>query len=301
MRKLIRFLTAAVTAGAALACGDSTGGGDGRLAVQLTDTPFPYAEVSRVDIFVVRVDARAPSTGETEAADAASRSGWVTIAEPNTAFNLLDLQGGKTANLGVTSLATGTYNGFRLVLDTQKSSVTLKTGTVLKGNTNPGIIFPSAAQTGVKINLDAPIQVTRDSSLMILDFDVGRSFVQRGNSIGQNGLLFKPVIRAIAKELTGSVSGSVHANTATGTAVAGAAVDILKAGTALTDTVSANVVRTTSTDASGNFRLSFVLPGTYVLRATPSAASGYKPALLPGGLVVSSGSEASGKVIVVTP
>jgi hypothetical protein len=31
---------------------------------------------------------------------------------------------------------------------------------------------------------------------MVLDFDVGNSFVMRGNSLAQNGLLFKPVVKA---------------------------------------------------------------------------------------------------------
>lgn len=281
------------------ACSDSTGTNSGKLTVKLTDAPFPFAEVSRVDMWVVRIDARASSVSETEASNAASTSGWTTIASPNAAINLLSLQGGVTTNLGTATLASGNYNGFRLILDTQKSSVTLKDGTVLTGGS--GIIFPSAAQTGIKINLDAPIQVTRDSSVMILDFDVGSSFVMRGNSIKNNGLLFKPVIRAVATELTASATGSVRSASVTGPVVAGATVDVLKAGTVLTDTVAANVVASTATDAAGAYRFSFLLPGTYVVRATPPAASGFKPALLTGGLTVASGAALTGQVIVVNP
>lgn len=279
------------------ACSDSTGSNTGKLTVQLTDAPFPFAEVSRVDMFVVRIDARTASVSEAEASDASSTGGWTTIASPNAAINLLALQGGVTTNLGTTTLATGNYNGFRLVLDTQKSTVTLKDGAVLTGSA--GIVFPSAAQTGIKINLDAPIQVTKDSSVMILDFDVGSSFVLRGNSIKNNGLLFKPVIRAVATELTGAFTGSVRGDSAAGAAIAGATVEVLKGGTVLTDTVSANRVASTSTDASGNFRFSFLLPAAYVVRATPPAASGYKPALLTGGLTIASGTTVANKVIVV--
>ena len=217
----------------------------------------------------------------------------------SAAINLLSLQGGVTTNLGTSTLSSGSYNGFRLVLDTQKSTVTLKDGTVLTGGS--GIIFPSAAQTGIKINLDAPIRVTQDSSVMILDFDVGSSFVLRGNSIKNNGLLFKPVIRAVATELTASATGSVRSVSVTGPAVAGATVDVLKAGTVVTDTVAANVVASTATDAAGAYRFSFLLPGTYVVRATPPAASGFKPALLTGGLTVASGAALTGQVIVVNP
>lgn len=300
MRNISRAVIGTALGVAAMtACSDSTGTNTGKLTVKLTDAPFPFAEVSRVDMFVVRIDARTASTSESEAANAASTSGWTTIATPNAAINLLSLQGGVTTNLGTTTLASGNYNGFRLVLDTQKSSVTLKDGTVLSGGS--GIIFPSAAQTGIKINLDAPIQVTRDSSVMILDFDVGSSFVMRGNSIKNNGLLFKPVIRAVATQLTASVTGSVRSVSATGAIVAGATVDVLKNGTVLTDTVAANVVASTATDAAGAYRFSFLLPGTYVVRATPPVATGFKPALLTGGLTITSGAKLTEKVIVVNP
>lgn len=301
IRKISRAVLGALTAVAAVtACSDTTGTNTGKLTVLLTDAPFPFGDVSRVDVFVVRVDARATEVSAAEAANAANTGAWTTIASPNALINLLDLQGGVTTNLGTTSLSSGTYNGFRLILDTQKSSVTLKDGTVLTGSSSPGIMFPSAAQTGIKIELDAPIQVTQDSSVMILDFDVGSSFVVRGQTIKQNGLLFKPVIRAVATELTGSVTGSVRGDSATGAAIAGATVEVLKAGTVLTDTVSANVVASTSTDASGNFRFSFLLPATYVVRATPTAASGYKPALLAGDLTITSGTTVTNKMIVVT-
>lgn len=300
IRKISRAVVGSLLGIAAVtACSDTIGTNTGKLTVKLTDAPFPFAEVSRVDMHVVRIDARTQSVSENEASDASDNGGWTTIASPNTAINLLSLQGGVTTNLGTTSLATGNYNGFRLILDTQKSSVTLKDGTVLTGGN--GIIFPSAARTGIKIKLDAPIQVTQDSSVMILDFDVGSSFVLRGNSIRNNGLLFKPVIRAVATELTGVLTGSVRSTSATGPAVVGATVDVLKDGTALTDTVSANVVASTSTDASGNYRFSFLLPGAYEVRATPPAASGFQPALLPDGVTITSGATVADKVIVVVP
>jgi hypothetical protein len=34
---------------------------------------------------------------------------------------------------------------------------------------------------------------------MVLDFDVGSSFVMRGESLSRNGLLFKPVVKATIK------------------------------------------------------------------------------------------------------
>jgi hypothetical protein len=285
----------AAAALAVSACSDSsTSPGTGKLTVKMTDAPFPFGDVSRVDVFVVRIDAKTASTTDAAAADASEMSGWTTIATPNAAFNLLDLQGGVTANLGTSSLATGTYQGFRLILDVAQSSVTLKDGS------HPSVVWPSAARTGIKINLDAPIAVAADSSVMILDFDVGRSFVMRGNSISQNGLLFKPVIRATATELTASASGTVRADTPTGALMAGATVEVLVAGSLIDDADPDHIVASTVTDANGAFRISFLLPGTYVVRVTPLASSTYLPALLGGGLTIVAGTDVTGKLIVVT-
>jgi len=277
------------------ACDDVTAGGSGRVAVQLTDAPFPYAEVSRVDVFVVRVDAKTATTDSAGAANANDMSGWTTLATPNASINLLDLQGGKVSTLGTATLPNGTYQGFRIVIDPAQSSITLKDGS------KPDIKWPSANRSGIKVNLTAPLVVSSDSSVFIIDFDIGRSFVMRGNDIRNNGLLFKPVVNAVATDITGTVSGTVKADSTNGTAVAGATVELLKDNTALTDTVSANVVRTTSTDANGLFTFGFVLPGTYELRVTPPATmTGYKATLLSSGVTLANSQTLSGLTVVVT-
>ncbi|MFL5463753.1 MAG: DUF4382 domain-containing protein [Gemmatimonadaceae bacterium] len=295
MRRKIHLLTAFLVSTVALAaCSDSAGTRTGLLTVRMTDAPFPFSDVSRVDVFVVRVDARTAEPTEDEAADESDSDGWTTVATPGTLVNLLDLRNGTTTNLGATTLATGTYNGFRLIIDPSKSVLTLNDGST------PEIKFPSAGHSGIKVILDKPIELTENGSVMTLDFDVGRSFVMRGNN-ARNGFIFKPVIRAVAEDITGSVTGSVHANTATGAAVPNATVEVLTAGSLITDTDPAHIVRSTSTDANGNFRVAFLLPGTYVVRATPPAASGFKPALLPGGLTISSGAVTENQIIVVAP
>ncbi|MDP9278150.1 MAG: DUF4382 domain-containing protein [Gemmatimonadota bacterium] len=293
-RTIRRFAAFVLGAFAVAACSDSSGTGTGLLTVRLTDAPFPFSEVARVDVFVVRVDAKTASTTEEEAADEANHDGWTTVATPNALINLLDLGSGKTMNLGATTLATGNYQSFRLILDTDKSSITLKDGTT------PPISFPSAGHTGIKVNLDAPIQLTENGSVMTLDFDIGRSFVMRGNNAA-NGFNFKPVIHAVAQDITGSASGSVHATSATGAVVPDATVEVLTAGSLIGDTDPTHIVSSTKTDASGNFTFAFLLPGTYVLRATPTAASGFKPALLTGGLTITSQTETKDLIIVVAP
>jgi len=295
MRHTLRLFAALALGTLGLAaCSDSSGTDTGLLTVRLTDAPFPFSDVARVDVFVVRIDARRSEPTDADAADENDMGEWTTVASPNVLVNLLDLGDGKTMNLGATTLATGTYNGFRLVIDPSQSSMTLADGT------QPAINFPSAGHSGIKVKLDEPVALTENGSVMTLDFDVGRSFVMRGND-ARNGFNFKPVIRAVAQDITGSVSGSVHANTATGAAVPDATVEVLTAGSLIDDSDPTHIVRTTSTDANGNYRIAFLLPGIYVVRATPPTTSGFKPALLTGGLTITTGTEAQNQVIVVAP
>lgn len=294
-----------------VACGGDSGTGTspsaaGSVSVALTDGAFPFDSVARADLFVVRIDGKIADTDSASAEagkDDDSHSNtdpsrdWVTLAAPNQLFNLLDLQNGKSVNLAQTMLPSGTYRGFRLILDTDKSSITLRNGTVLSGK-NGGIKFPSAGRSGIKIELASPFTVVAGKSQMVVDFDLGRSFVLRGNSIERNGLIFKPVVRASAIEQTGGLSGTVHATTATGAVVANASVDILKAGTAVTDTVAANVVATTKTDSTGAYAAMWLQPASYAVRATPPAGSTNKPAIVPS-VTVTSGKTTTGTDIVL--
>ena len=176
----------------------------GTLVVQLTDAPFPYDSVKSVDVFLVRVDAKTTATDSAEAAkgagdDGKDSGGWTTLAEPKAKVDLLTLRDGKTTTLGQKSIPAGSYKGFRLIIDPAQSSVTLKNGTVLTATSEPGIKFPSADKSGIKVNLDRDVRVGADStSSMLIDFDVAESFVMRGPAM-KNGLLFKPVIKGSVK------------------------------------------------------------------------------------------------------
>ena len=190
------------------ACGSdsaTTTAGMGTLQVQLTDAPFSTDSVSRVDVFVVRVDAKQADSDSTDAArgasdDSASANGWITIAMPKAKIELLALRNGVSTILGDKSVPAGSYRSFRLIIDPSQSSVTLKNGAVLTSTSSPSVSFPSAARSGIKVNLDQPVTTGAGATTKVLvDFDVSQSFVLRGNSLAQNGLLFKPVIRGTVK------------------------------------------------------------------------------------------------------
>ncbi|MDE3053945.1 MAG: DUF4382 domain-containing protein, partial [Gemmatimonadota bacterium] len=128
--------------------------------------------------------------------DSASAGGWKTVATPDTVVDLLSYQNGATLPLGAATLSTGQYDGFRMIIDPTKSNVVLANGMVLSGSSSPGIMFPSGSRSGIKIDLSSPVAIAaNDTTSVLFDFNVGNSFVLRGNSITQNGLLFKPVIQ----------------------------------------------------------------------------------------------------------
>jgi hypothetical protein len=204
------------------ACSDSTAAGTGTVSVRLTnqsvaaasvlgdviasgtDSPLPAGSVKSIDLFIVRVDAKAKEPTDDDAAEAteeseSSKEGWVTVAEPNATFDLMTLANGTNTFLGDAKVAAGSYNGFRLIIDPAKSSVTLndEANTVIGGESIVGLKFPSADKSGIKIKLSGGAVNVKEgeTSTLVVKFDVSKSFVVRGGSIEQNGLLFKPVIR----------------------------------------------------------------------------------------------------------
>jgi len=221
--RLAAIAFSAATLFGVAACSDSTGAGTGTVSVRLTNasvaspvsanlgttesgSPLPAGFIKSVDIFVVRIDAKAKEPTDDEAAEAteeseSSRAGWVTVAEPNTTFDLMQLADGANTLLGDARVAAGSYSGFRLVIDPTKSSVTLNddANTVIGGESIVGLKFPSADKTGIKIKMSGGGLNVLDgeTATLVVKFDVNNSFVVRGDSIMQNGLLFKPVVRGM--------------------------------------------------------------------------------------------------------
>jgi Domain of unknown function (DUF4382) len=265
-----------------IACSDSgtssplNGTGTSRLVVRLTDAPFSTDSVQSVDIFVVRVEGRAAATDDMDAnanLEDGGSAGWQVLATPNASFNLLALQNGASATLGEAPVPAGTYDGFRFIIDPSKSSVTLKNGRVLTGTSVPDVTFPSASKSGIKIVLSEAVKIVGGATTtLLIDFDVNNSFVQRGNSIEKNGLLFKPVIKGSIVDAA-TVNATIRLANATD-----AALTLLQNGTALTG-ASAVAFGTSSTCNS-------VTAATPLLTLVPAGMTtilpGFAPVLLPG-------------------
>ena len=75
--------------------------GDGKTAVFLTDAPFPFDRIRRVDIHIDEI-ALSPQADTSEGLPT-----WAVVARPERTFNLLDLQNGTTALLGEAEVPPG--------------------------------------------------------------------------------------------------------------------------------------------------------------------------------------------------
>jgi len=242
------------------------GPGTGSTAVYLSDDPFPFDDVSRVDVHIVKVEVTQGDTADVTVP-------WLTVAEPNRAFNLLDLQQGTSTLLGSADLPPGHYGAVRLQLDTDKSSIMMADGTVLRGvvGDRPGILWQSSEGRPIlQALVFEPVAVAENGADVVIDFDAGRSFLP----IGPNRFVFSPYIRAVNRQETGAVSGTVVASD-----IEGAPVAVARATVEAYVEYQGNagsLAGTGMTDAAGHFTIAFLAPMPYAIRVTgPAAIPGF--------------------------
>jgi hypothetical protein len=230
----------------------------------LTDSPFPYSRVARVDLYIVSVSASL-------SADTSSAGSFVTLATPNRKINLLALQGGATDELGVTQLPAGAIKAVRMVIDTDSSSMTLSDGTVLTGKSSPGIAWQSSAgRPTLNADINEQIAVPDSGATIVIDYDVGRAFIQPQEvnpSSTDQGFIFSPVFSAYDRGRTGSIAGSVRAKTSGGAPVSNASLR-LYVGNPSNPENTWGVIATARTAVDGTFKFGFVpTTGPLVTRA----------------------------------
>jgi hypothetical protein len=165
---------------------------------------------------------------------------WVTISNQTQTVNLLDWNNGNILQLGQADVQAGTYTQIRLKIASAE---------VVLNGTRFDMTVPSGATSGLKLN--AKFDVAAGSTYdIVLDFDAERSVVVTGPVLNPTGFNLKPVIRATAIALTGSISGTVTnpTNLPVAYAISG------------TDTITSSPV-----DTTGFFRLAFLPPATYTV------------------------------------
>ncbi|MDD4226877.1 MAG: DUF4382 domain-containing protein [Mariniphaga sp.] len=159
--------------------------GKARINILLTDAPYPIDLISSAFVTIDRVEIRQTSgAGMDEEADS-----FIVISEGEMDFDLLQLTNGITEHMGSADLEAGYYDMVRLhVTD---ATVFLKNGS------RHDLKIPSGSSSGLKIKINPGIYIDEGQTAdVLLDFDVSRSFIIRGNPNGNfNGFIFKPVVR----------------------------------------------------------------------------------------------------------
>lgn len=271
-------LTLLLAFGAIACSSDASESTAGTSRVLLTDDPFPYSRIARVDLYVVSV------SGSLNADTSAAAGGdFVTLAAPHRLINVLALQNGITDQLGTVTLAHGAITAVRLVIDTDSSSITLKDGRILTGTSNPGIHWQSSAGRPVlNALLNEQIIVRDTGAVIVVDYDVGQAFIRPQEVDPQStdsGFIFSPVLRAVDAIRSGPISGVVRAHTAGGAPVVDASLR-LYIGDPGTPENSWPTLATAKTDSTGAFRFGFVTRSSYWAR-TAFAGKSYIVAVDP--------------------
>jgi hypothetical protein len=291
---------------ALLACADEGShdpGAEHATRVLLTDAPFPFDRVERVDVHVVSVSGSL-------SADTSAGGSFVTLAAPNRKIDLLALQNGVTDELGALELPEGVITAVRLVIDTDSSSITLEDGTVLTGSSTPGIAWQSSAGRPVlNALIHEQIQVPDTGGTVVIDFDVGKAFItpqEIDPASTDSGFIFSPVFHAADGTRTGSIAGVVQSG---GAPVSDASLR-LYVGNPADPENTWSVVGTARTDATGAFKFSFVtrsaywtqLPAhtnsTYIVTVDPPSGLGAGRALVPNVTVAAAAETELGTIVL---
>jgi hypothetical protein len=232
--------------------------GKGLVVFKLTDAPFPADLVAEANITIDWVKLMKVSENDTDVEGEGEPEEnpdviLLELEEPVT-FNLLELSNGITTTLGEIEVDPGVYTQIRMhVID---AGILLKDGSVFD------LKIPGGDASGLKIKIN-PSLVMEEGTLaeVLLDFDVSRSFVMRGNinHLGKgkiNGFIFKPVIRAVAHVQTesGEINGVV------------ADVEENPIENALLSLVQEeDTITSARTDEKGFYAMIGILPGEYSL------------------------------------
>ncbi len=257
--KTYYFVLCALFSGIFLFIGCSKYGNDlqyvnyGKISVKLTDAPFPYDYIDEANVTIYKIDARLKNLDESEGIE--DESNFEVLYEGEQKVNLLTLTNGVTMAMGEAEVPVGSYDLVRVYI--KEGSVVLQDGTTFD------LMVPSGNQTGIKVFVNPAIEVVSSlSSDLLLDFDVSKSFIPKGNTESMSGITgfnFTPVIRGSNMSMAGSLTGRVTTlvdDVVTG--VNGAQISVWNGEKHITST---------STDESGSYMVLGLDEGTYTITA----------------------------------
>ena len=218
-----------------------------KLEVRLMDAPGDFRSVV-LDVQQVEVHLKEEKDPD----------GWKMLSFTPQAINVLDYVNGRSALLVSEDFAPGDLKEIRLILG-PNSYVVGRDGQQYDLKT------PSGQSSGIRLKLDKATLRQRETFQLLLDYDVAKSIVERGNWKPGNDkkerYLLKPVIRVVAQDLRGGISGTVSP------AAARPQILAIRSGLLTPDTVS------TSADASGAYQIGGLAAGTYRVEYFPSTTA----------------------------
>src|SRR6266581_4291908 len=241
-----------------------------RITVRLTDAPFPYDSLHSVTIYVVRIEA---STAQ----DSSGGDLWAVITEPRKSFDLLALQQGTTALLGEGEMPAGRYHRVRMTIDTSLSSITWNDAAQTPAHVN------WYGRSSIYASVEYPVDVPTEGADIVLDFDVGRSFLYNFSS-NNNAFDFNPILRAINSAAVGAIAGTVTQDSGgTTRPVPNAQVFLY------TDTIGYNLEATGRSDQAGHYKVGFLPPGSYLVKIEEPFIPSLEPVATPNVQVTAGG------------
>lgn len=215
----------------------------GKIKISITDAPFDISLIDEAKITIEEIELRSK--------DSVEGGPFITIMDTPTEISLLDLTNGVTEQLIEAEVPVGSFDLIRVKISNSSIRITEGTEFDLK--------VPSGSSSGMKIFVSPEINVEGGlTSELLLDFDVSRSFVPKGdykNIEDLKGFNFKPVIRAVNMSTAGRIEGFLidEENSPIGDAKVWIEKD--------------TVVATTYSDSTGYYALIGIPEGNYDLFA----------------------------------
>ena len=218
--------------------------GKSRLVIKITDDPFDISYIESATVTITKVEIRRTGDGVPDG------NPFMVLSDDTVTIDLIDLRNGLTETLIDMEIEDGEYDLVRLYV--------MEAGLKLKDIEDPyKVKVPSGEQTGIKIFISPALNVSGDlTEELLLDVDLSRSFVLRGNMDQNNGFIFKPVIRAANMTTAGRIEGMVKDT---------AKVKVKEAKVWITRDTT---VATAFADTMGYYAIIGVPAGTYSIFAT---------------------------------
>jgi hypothetical protein len=280
--------------GAVAACSDGTASGSGKMSVLLTDAP---GDVKSAVVTISEIDLQG------------SNGGVVLMNTPVTT-DLLTLANSTAQLVNDAVVPAGTYTQLRFVItgaylevengsggtSIYASSPTyegLPAGAQVAGT----LQMPSYGESGLKVNLPGgAIALTNAQRVVLVDFDVSRSFGQQAGASGQ--WTMHPVLTATDFQASGSVTVTLARDpSVTMPTINGSPLGLGDFSAVLSDgNGGTKTLQLTDTDGDGVYEAGFlyVAPGNYTVDlGAPSGVTFATAPARPASVSIASGQTAT--------